>query len=165
MHKTRDEVVPVTLGRELFRQARAIVARAAKERGGEEAELEAEATSLVRFVEIDRDRVMKRHHVDAFASPEWLRAVASFFAAARGEHQRVAEGRRWKQWERRVQGGVVGGGGGNDGGDDDDDHDGEEEEEEEGEEEEERIREGLQKCLRDMEQQVAVAESPYRQKS
>ena len=48
---------------------------------------------MVRFVEIDRDKVMKRHHVDGFASREWLRAVADFFPAACAQHQAAVEDR------------------------------------------------------------------------
>ena len=45
------------------------------------------------FAAISRPKVMKRHHIDAFATADWLHSMADFFGAARAEYLQHLEER------------------------------------------------------------------------
>lgn len=69
IHKAEDDVVPVSLGRQVFEAATAARSAAGRDRN-----------HYTRFLQIDgTTKIMRRHHVDSFTSPLWKAALDDLF--------------------------------------------------------------------------------------
>ena len=117
IHKIHDEVVPYELGREVFLKARdasedqealnrwvfqrqslsPILSSSSSSSSIREALKKQRAVTYppptLKFATISRPKVMKRHHIDAFATSDWLHSMADFFGAARAEYLQHLEER------------------------------------------------------------------------